>query len=112
MQLLQRENQTLAKQMIVMQSQLSKGIAQSEGGGSQQHNSIDNISFNSGSRHGTGSLPVSMARKKSRKLSARFKEMYTANTVKTKQSIDSGSNFSSDGESIDQRINVNIPKLT
>ena len=78
-------------------------MVQSEGGG---RNSIDNLSFNSGSRIGPGSLPVAVAGKRSRrKLSTQFTQMYKSNTVKTKQSIDSKSNRSSDGDE-----NIHIPE--
>ena len=69
-------------------------MVHSVGGGSQQSNG--QLSFNSDNLNGPGSVPVERAGRKSRrKLSARFKEMYTTNTIRTKQSIDSESNISS-----------------
>ena len=64
--------------------------------GGESIHSNGHLSYNSDNLNGPGSVPVANVGKKSRrKLSARFKQMYTTNTIRTKQSIDSESNFSS-----------------
>ena len=64
--------------------------------GGESIHSIGHLSYNSDNMNGPGSVPVANVGKKSRrKLSARYKKMYTTNTIRTKESIDSESNLSS-----------------